>query len=183
MACSVTNLLLVPLFLFMYSLFMSKSGASKILKIIVGIAIILISASFLYEFIDTIGLGIIQAKLDTGNASVQTSSGILSYLYTPKTFFGTGMLSLAFNEKSTDIGFVSFVLNLLVLIFYCYGMIRLFLSGNKYSQIVALGLFYFIAHGLKIGQMIYQFPLLVYILFVAHIFFVNNHKNNHEISY
>lgn len=84
--------------------------------------------------------------------SYETSNNILNYLYNPKSILGSGILIYSYNAKATDIGFISFLLNLFFDILFVLGIVKLFLSRNKSAMIMSIGLIYFFLHVQKIGQ-------------------------------
>lgn len=75
--------------------------------------------------------------------SYETSNNILNYLYNPKSILGSGILIYSYNAKATDIGFISFLLNLFFDILFVLGIVKLFLSRNKSAMIMSIGLIYF----------------------------------------
>ena len=122
--------------------------------------------------VDKVGFEIIQNKLQADNMSYETSNNILNYLYNPKSILGSGILIYSYNAKATDIGFISFLLNLFFDILFVLGIVKLFLSRNKSAMIMSIGLIYFFLHVQKIGQMMYQFPYLLFIVFLGHLMYI-----------
>ena len=170
-ATSVTNIILLPLCVIIYYFLVGSSRIAKATIIVVGVLLLLS-----YELlIDLFGLQIVLLKFEVGNTSQATTSDLLTYMYSPQSFWGTGVMVNYVNSHSTDIGFISFLLIVIYQVSFYYGLIRLFLQKNIYS-IYAIGILYFALHSIKLGQMAFQYPYLLFVLFVSHIIYVESQK-------
>ncbi|MDD3138607.1 MAG: hypothetical protein PHX08_06515 [Lachnospiraceae bacterium] len=177
LAASVTNLLLLPLCLCIYYIFFKLKSRVLYFKIFLVFFIVFIFYYFKNEIIQSLGLNLILLKTTSGNASFDTTTDILSYMYNPSSILGSGILIYSGNPKSTDIGAINFILNILFQISFIYGTIKMVLSKNNSIGVFSVGLIYFFLHSLKIGQMVYQFPFLIYILYLGHLTWLKNIKN------
>ena len=168
LACSVTNFLFLPVCLLLYLEIThrnSKMHVAYISFVILLIIIILLLYVYIVEFL---GLDIILKKLDSTNQSNEISTNIVSYMYNPMTFAGSDIFVYAYNENATDIGFINFFFITLSQLLFVYGMIRLFLSHNVKTATTSIMLLYYFLHSFKGGQMQYQFPFYVFILYLEH---------------
>lgn len=178
LSSSVTNLILSALCLIAY-FWMEYRYLPNIARVsaysLLIITIFFIATNYSYVS-ESIGLEIISTKLQTSNMSYDYSANVLSYMYNPESFLGSGILVYCYNPNATDIGYFTFLLNLIFQSSFIVGIISICSKGNRQSRIIGLGLVYFALHTLKIGQMIYQFPYLIFMLYIGHILFITQTK-------
>ncbi|MCS3357343.1 hypothetical protein NXW00_23225 [Bacteroides thetaiotaomicron] len=173
LTASVTNMIVFSLCIVTFVFFCNNLSNKSTIYIKIFFAITLLYSILNYQaIVDKVGLEIIQNKLQADNMSYETSNNILNYLYNPKSILGSGILIYSYNAKATDIGFISFLLNLFFDILFVLGIVKLFLSRNKSAMIMSIGLIYFFLHVQKIGQMMYQFPYLLFIVFLGHLMYI-----------
>ena len=173
LTASVTNMIVFSLCIVTFVFFCNNLSNKSIIYIKIFFAITLLYSILNFQaIVDKVGFEIIQNKLQADNMSYETSNNILNYLYNPKSILGSGILIYSYNAKATDIGFISFLLNLFFDILFVLGIVKLFLSRNKSAMIMSIGLIYFFLHVQKIGQMMYQFPYLMSIVFLGHLMYI-----------
>ncbi len=176
MACSVTNLLLLPVCILLYFEVINRNTRFHAAYIIVTIALSLLIIAVYVYLVEYLGLGIIIDKLDSSNASNEISSNIVSYMYQPESLIGSDIFIYSYNENARDIGIINFFLIISNQVILFAAIFRMFLSKDKNAAIIAIALIYFFSHSFKIGQMLYQFPLYMYILYIGHIGWCNINK-------
>ncbi|WP_420187041.1 hypothetical protein M1B74_11550 [Bacteroides pyogenes] len=183
LASSVTNIIFIALCLIIYCLIKHKKMKrnSRTLIYVASIFVIIYVALNFQNLVETIGLEIVSSKMQSGNISYDTSTGIIEYMYSPQSFLGTGILIYAFNPHATDIGLVSFILNCAFQISFITGVVKLICCKNMQVRIASIALIYFLMHSFKIGQMMFQFPFLAMMLFIGHMLWLQKDNNDNII--
>lgn len=166
---SVTGLITLFICFLVYLIF-SKNKIKLTLKLIIVLAIIYLSYLQIEDIFNDVGLDIINYKLNsessTGSKAVSVS--LLQYLYSPTTVFGSGVLVNIDSIYVKDIGFVNFLIIILMQLFYIIGLIKLFKKSFIKPEYLYYFLFafYFFIHSFKLGNMAFQNPFYVLIIFI-----------------
>lgn len=183
-ASSVTNFVIIPICSILALVLVKNSRKSKVLIISVFVLVLLYILLNLSSFIESMNISFVLEKINdsTVYSSRGVSTSILEYMYSPKTILGSGIFVLSGAPNSQDIGYINFLLIICFQILFLYGCYRFIFSNNNKKVLFGIGLLYFLLHSLKIGQMIFQFPFLIFILYIAHTEYIDINetlKKNH----
>lgn len=167
-ATSATNIMVMSMCFIIYFILRNKGNFFLILFSSIVLIFILLLFTEYYSVLEEYGFGFLSSKLNVANSSRTYSEGLLEYMFSPKTFIGTGSLVNAFSEKAKDIGFLSFTVILFIHVCVLNGIIKIFLKDtNRKAIFIGLGILYFYIHSFKIGAMSYQFCLTLFILVIG----------------
>lgn len=160
---SVTNILVtvVCLIVFLFIKFKSSPVASTF------ILLLTIAGVYIYlRLSDDTFLSFVLGRLEQGNSSAQYSEDLLSYTFSPKTFFGSEIFSTAFMNGDTkgDVGYIPFFMFIIFLVLYIRTIIKLIFSGDSVSLSIGLASMYYILHSAKIGLTMFMQTLPVLLM-------------------
>lgn len=174
-ASSVTGLISLFICSLVFLIY-SKNKIRLTLKLIMVLATIYIIYFQIEDILNYLGLDIINYKLnsESSTASKGISISLIEYIYSPITIFGSGVLVNINSNYVKDIGFVNSIIIIIMQLFYIIGLIKLFKKSFIKVEYLYYFLFafYFFIHSFKIGNMNFQYPfyvLIIYILSQTHV--------------
>lgn len=176
---SVTGLISLFMCYLIYFIF-SKNTIKLSLKLILILAFMYLSFLQIEDILNNLGLDIINYKFNSVNSgSKAVSITLFEYLYSPITFFGSGILVNIDSNYVKDIGFLNFIIIIFIQIFYVIGLIKLLKKGFDNSEYLYYFLFafYFFIHSFKLGNMIFQNIFYVLIIYILSNIYVHEKKN------
>lgn len=107
-------------------------------------------------------------KLEGG--SMDYSLQMIKFAFTPHTIIGSNFMSTDYLQQSVmsrrDVGYISFGLNLLFLLFFYIKNLRVILS-DKLNRMIGLGVLYFMLHSLKVSMVAYTLSMLAFMMFIV----------------
>ncbi len=170
---SVTGILVLLTCYLLYAL-VSKNKLLMFFKL----SILFFTAYLIFNQFDSIiqdvGLDIIEQKLNS-NSSTSSKGVTLSlfkYLYSPKSFFGSGAFVNIGSDYAKDIGLVNFIIIVIMQFFFIVGLIKILFKAfvePKYLFYFMSGLYFFL-HSMKLGNLVFEnvfYILIIYILSTA----------------
>lgn len=164
MACSTTNIV-ASLFCLFVSLFFDKTGRYYLIPIL-AIFLILI----FYVGLSNTEFFFVAEKLEDSGGSKGYSMNTISFAFTPQTLLGTNFLNNRYlNEIKTvnnDVGYISFILNIIFLLLFVYRICKLIFS-NKYYRLLGISVLYFFLHSMKIAMVTYSLSFLMLMIFIV----------------
>ena len=170
---SVTGIVVLLTCYILYTL-VSKNKLLMFLKLSILFFITYLIYNQFDSMIQDVGLDIIKQKLNS-NSSTSSKGVTLSlfeYLYTPKSFFGSGAFVNIGSEYAKDIGLVNFLIIVFIQLFFIIGLIKILLKAfvePKYLYYFLSGLYFFL-HSMKLGNLVFEnvfYVLIIYILSTA----------------
>jgi hypothetical protein len=173
---SATNLMSLTVTIL---IFIVVSNRSNLLYILSFSLIALFG--YLY-FQDTALFSFIQDKLTSGSSRYSQST--ISFAFTPKTILGTSFYNLEYLDtywnnanKSMDVGFINFILNIIFLSIFIFRIIIINLKRNyENSFYIGLVSIYFLLHSMKITMYSYSLSYTIFIIFLINVIY--NMKSN-----
>lgn len=174
LSLSTTNIIsfLVVMFFLIISRILKSNS-----KILLSISLLII---FTFGFLVLSKLEIVKeimnlVEIKSTSSSNETSSGYIEHIFSPETFFGTGILVIpskgddyVYNDKIIELGDVGIVGFIIFLSHYCilfFVSLRNIFFNPKYYY-VGLATLYFGIHSLKIPIHCMQYPFTIYILYI-----------------
>ena len=109
---------------------------------------------------------LLKTVVETGSRDY--SSDLLFYMFNPESILGAGTIVIP-NEIFTNKYQVGLLSSFLLIIFYIYFNVKIvyfIFSKNKKIHFIGLGLMYFSFHMLKLGNLIFHYPFLIYMIIV-----------------
>lgn len=95
---------------------------------------------------------------------------MIKFAFTPHTIIGSNFMSTDYLQQSVmsrrDVGYISFGLNLLFLLFFYIKNLRVILS-DKLNRMIGLGVLYFMLHSLKVSMVAYTLSMLAFMMFIV----------------
>ena len=153
-----------------YNTFMGKQKSGTLVVFIIAFAVF---AYFLSknEFLrDAVSIFAEEKINDDGSLGYSVSG--LSYMFKPRSLIGWGnvtMLGWGRELNNADIGFITFFLDVFLLIALYYNAFKLFLSKDYHIHYIGLACLYFLLHSLKLGTQVFTFPYFAYIIVLIEI--------------
>jgi hypothetical protein len=139
----------------------------SLLIIIITIWIILYSIN-----IDLSDFMFISEKMESG--SKDYSQKTILFAFTPKTLLGSNFMQNdyldAISSNSRDVGYISFILNIIFLLIFSYKIIRLIFTKNNMSSMVGIAILYFFLHSMKVAMVAYSLSFLMFAMFLLTIY-------------
>lgn len=157
---SVTNILAILASLTVFFVIRNKKRILLLVTVIV-FAIIGIMA------LDPDIYAFILYRFTSGSADYSKTT--LDFAFMPRTIMGTNFLDLSYWDHGMlnyDVGYIPFILNLLFLLFFIWGIIRLLLNKDQYLNVLGMISLYFLLHSAKQAMVTYTIPLLCFIMFL-----------------
>ncbi len=175
----------ITIFLLLLLCFSSTSLISLLITIIVGLAsirkskinfsytliLIVTAVALLYFFVSNFDVLnqidlLFANKIESG--SQDYSANLLTYLLTPKGMIGTGIYPPLEARGSTggNIGYLSSFLIVLFGLLFLYKTIKSVFSKQIVCKYIGLACLYFAVHSLKLGPLIINYPMLLYMTFI-----------------
>lgn len=163
-ATSTTNLIAFAIVLFFLIIINIKNRHDTILNVLF---LTLIVSVLSLAFINNWGVAAIQTKLDTSSGtSLDYSKNFLSYIVSPKEFWGDGAFNVPFpNSGVKDIGILFSILCIGFYVLLMIGAIRLLFAPPRIVKLMGAGCFYFLLHTLKVVQLALIYPYTIFIIF------------------
>lgn len=142
-------------------------------KVSLGYAfsLIALAVALLYYFVSNFDIFnqidlLFTSKLESG--SPDYSANLISYLLTPSGLFGTGIYPSLENRGSIggNIGYISSLLIIVFEILFYYKTIKAVFSLQPICKYIGLSCVYFSIHSLKLGPLIFNYPMLLYMIII-----------------
>lgn len=145
--------------------------------------IILGCAVFVFLSIDPIFYDFIIGKISgSSSGSLNYSRDTILFAFTPKTLIGTNFFNLGYldtywntPDKSMNVGFINFILNLCFLFIFIYRIVKVNLYRDIRIRFIALFTLYFLLHSMKIAMVTYSLSYLIFVMFLLQVL-NNKHK-------
>jgi hypothetical protein len=133
-----------------------------------------------YSFFGTIFKEAILFKTVIQTGSRDYSSNMLLYMLTPKSIlgYGTVLVPQEIFSGNYQVGLISSFLLILFYLYFNINIITFIFSKNKVTHFLGLGLLYFSLHMLKLGNLIFEYPFLIFIIVVPFAYCKNLKRNN-----
>lgn len=168
-AGSATNIIALTLCIIVFSLLGIKR---RFLGTAIAVTAIVLLA-LAYNSYDTTFADFLTGRFDELNSSQLYSRNLLEFAFTPKTLFGTNILSTTVVDdffhagySSSDVGFLAFFLNIGFIITYLINTIKLLLSKQSVASAVGYASLYYLLHSAKVGLMMYVNLLSIIFVFI-----------------
>lgn len=145
----------------------SLGRTQKTSNILLMVIVIALAATYFVDVLSETQLFMIN-KFDTNTGSLDYSENLLKYVVTPTGFLGTGNKGSGdfFVGADTQIGFVTSFLDILFYIILCFKIVKLVLSKDNNTHYIGLACLYFALHLLKVSFLVFNYPYLVYVMFI-----------------
>ena len=175
----------VSLFILLLLSFASTSLVSLVITFLFGVAsirrrkmsfgytlsLVTIAVAMLYfsvsrfDILSQIDL-LFSNKLESGSQNY--SANLISYLLTPTGLLGTGIYPSLESRGSLDgnIGYISSLLIVIFEVLFYYKTIKFVFSKDVLSRYLGLSCLYFSVHSLKLGPLIFNYPMLLYMVII-----------------
>lgn len=160
----------------------SFGRTGKVSNIILLALVLFLSATYFIEVLTDTQLFMMN-KIDTDTGSLNYSENLLKYVVTPKGFLGTGNKGVGnfFEGADSQIGFVTSFLDVLFYILIAVKTIKMVYSRDNITHYVGMACMYFAIHLLKVSFLVFNYPYLVFIMFIIERFTPNT-RNIPSIS-
>ena len=154
-----------------------------LIKLIVSLSVVIIFLAYYGSSI--IDIIILKTVVETGSRDY--SSSLILYMLSPESILGSGTAATPdeiFASKYQVGLFSSF---LLISFYFLFNLkiMQFVLSKNRKIHFIGLGLLYFSLHMLKLGNLIFHYPLLIYMLMVPFLYcleLLNDKAKNYNIE-
>lgn len=153
------------------SVFLLFSFRNHFILVSIGVWIIITGILAYFRYDDTFMI-FLTGRMNTNNLSYEASQNLLTYAFTPETFWGTNIFSSSMmweKAKNEDVGYISFILNILFLFFYIKNVIVLLLSKDPLKKAIGYSSLYFLLHSFKMGMLMYKSSLPLLLVFLQFI--------------
>lgn len=150
--------------LFYYNI--KKGQVGKVLIVAIMLLIIAFTVASTTDIIEQI-LSESGEKLTEKGASKDYSVSLLSYMFLPSNIIGDGLYPRDLSPKGFaegNIGLVSAILIISIYIVFYRKILKCYCSNNTTSHYIGLSLLYFSFHSLKMGCLIFNYPLFFYMI-------------------
>lgn len=166
---STTSFLSLSFVLFIeYFLYNSRYG---------GLASILVTGiilMFVYSLLNNYGIldqfvNLSSDKMAGAGGSSRYSESLLLYSLTPEAILGDGIYPRTQSQDgfvNGNVGFISFLLINIIYILFFSKAFKLFKSKDRFVHYIGLASIYFFVHSLKLGCLIYNYPLMFYMIYL-----------------
>lgn len=139
----------------------------------------------LYIGLENTDMVFILDKLEDTDGSRSYSSGTIEFAFTPLTLLGSNFLSNSYlteisSAGTRDVGFLSFILNIVFLSLFIYRLVRLVLVYKEY-RLLGIAALYFFLHSMKTAMVTYTNPILLLIMLIM--FVVEKTKKSEHLGY
>lgn len=139
-----------------------------------NILITLIILMFVYLLLNNYGIldqfvNLSSDKIAGAGGSNKYSESLLLYSLTPDSILGDGIYPRTQSQESFLNGNIGFVSSILINIFYILFVtkaLKLFNSNDKLVHYIGLASIYFFVHSLKLGCLIFNYPLMFYMTYL-----------------
>lgn len=166
---SATNLISIIFVIILYLFFTGRKKSSYILSILIILIVFIVGY---YSINDSALFMFIQQKV--GSSSSDYSQNTILFAFTPTNLIGTSFYNLGYLEtywhladKSMNVGFINFSLNLIFLIIFVKQIILINLKLNyKTSFYIGLVAIYFFLHSMKITMYSFSLSYTIMIIFL-----------------
>lgn len=124
----------------------------------------------LYIGLENTDMVFILDKLEDTDGSRSYSSGTIEFAFTPLTLFGSNFLNNSYlaevsSAGTRDVGFLSFMFNIVFLSIFIYRLVRLVLVYKEY-RLLGIAALYFFLHSMKTAMVTYTNPILLLMMFI-----------------
>lgn len=110
------------------------------------------------------------------SGSTGYSESMVYFATHPKTLFGSSFYSTVYVDYSNpesinvDVGYISFVLNIIFLLICIVKIGKLFIRRDSLSESIMLASVYFFCHSTKVAMVSYSLSMLVFLCFLLTVF-------------
>ncbi|MEI7423446.1 MAG: hypothetical protein WCK18_15195 [Prolixibacteraceae bacterium] len=173
---STTTILCLIIVIILHLLSNSLLQKRGYITLILAIVLIIVG----YILFGTILKEVILFKTTIATGSRDYSSNMLLFMLTPKSILGFGTV-LAPQEIFSGKYQVGLISSFLLILFYMYFFIKIItfvFSKNQITHYIGLGLLYFSLHMLKLGNLIFEYPFLIFMIVVPFAYCQKLKRNN-----
>lgn len=162
MTTSTTNILSFLVCLFVFLAF-NKVGRVALIPISAFLIFLI-----LYIGIENTELFFIAEKMEGG--SMDYSMETIDFAFSPKTLFGSNFMNNSYLQESLsnrrDVGYISFILNLIFLFFFIFNIFKALKSRTNEKRLIGIAALYFFLHSMKVAMVTYTLSMLIFIVFL-----------------
>lgn len=173
----------ISLFILLLLCFASTSLVSLVVTFLLGLAsmrgkkvnfgytisLVLVAIALLYFFVSKFDIlhqidFLFTNKIESG--SQDYSANLINYTLSPKGIVGTGIYPPLESRGTVggNIGIISSLLIILFELFFYYKTIKAVFSKQELCKYIGLSCLYFSIHSLKLGPLIFNYPMLLYMV-------------------
>ncbi len=164
---SVTNIASLVCCLLLYLLYSVREDiktfvlVSSLIFIVIALVVLTVDLEMFQFFFD---------KLDSGSSGYSQSTVL--FAFTPRTLLGSSFYNLDYVDwvnpeiRTTDVGFVNFILNLIFMGICAVKMYKLFWKKDALSMAVFFFAAYFFLHSTKVAMVSYSLSMFIFVCFI-----------------
>ena len=164
LACSTTNILAFLLCCFIY---LCIDKQKRWVLVPIGVLTLLL---IFYIGLQNTEFFFILDKLDTtgdGGGSQRYTLRTMEFAFSPQTLLGSNFLNTDYLKyEGRDVGYIPFMLNILILFLLYINTLKLILHKNRYHQLMGVGVLYFLLHSMKVTMQTYSLSIFMLMIFI-----------------
>lgn len=164
---SVTNIAAVAGCLLLYLLYSIRHSIKSF--VLVAVLICLLGV-LIVSFVDIETFLFVTDRFESGSSGYSQST--MLFAFTPRTLLGSSFYNLDYVDwvnpeiRSTDVGFINFILNLVFMGICAVKMFKLFWKKDSLSMALFFFAAYFFFHSTKVAMMSYSLSMLIFVCFI-----------------